>query len=520
MKIFYAFVLLFLFYGCEESEDSENGRPSEFEVVIDTLGSTQVTISWSESFDPENETILYSVFLEGSEFGNNLTSRTFTFENLESNEMYTGQVIAIDPNGNQREVNFSFTMLSNQAPDEFQLISMSSTNVSISLSWEEAPDPDGDPVTYQIKLNNTVVAENISTFFYIIEGLEAAQTYNISIDAIDSEGNITSLEIETQTEDGIYDGDLNFITQESLDDFGELGYIEVTGDLELDALGGWESDITDISPLSTIKIVGGRFVIKFIDNLTNLSGLNIETVGSHFIIENNQNLQAIGDFSGLIHVYGDFIIRQNSNLQNITGFNNLETIGNIMRIHNNINLLNFEGFNNVDIINAIYINSNWLLENINAFNNLTKVNGDLSIENNPLVNTINGFNNLTEINRFYIQDTLVNNLDAFNALTKVYTEIRIYTNSQLNSISGLSSLTEVEFFDFSIGGNPQLTSLSGLENLTAVGNKFRIVANTSLNDFCALNPSLLNNISEFDIQISNNQYNPTLNQLLNENCSN
>ncbi len=522
MRFFYVFLVFFLCLSCEEdnAENDTNGKPSQFEVVFDNIGSTEATISWSESFDPENETITYSVFLEGEELANNLSTRVFTLSNLSQGIEYSGKVVATDPAGNLREATFSFSLLSNQAPEPFSVTGINATNVFITLFWEEAVDPDGDAVTYQVLQDGVVVDENITDWYYKFEGLAAAQSYSFTINAIDSEGNIRSLEVEAETADGIYNGDFSAITQEGIDAFGALGYIEITGNVELDALGGFTSDITDLSPLGTILKIGGRFEIKFIDALTDLSGLNIESIGSHFRIENNQNLQSIGDMTSLIEVFGDIEIKQNSNLQSITGFNNLETVGNIIRIRNNINLIDFEGFNNVSLVNAIYFRANWLLEKIDGFNSLIKVNGDLSITDNPAINTLTGFFSLTEIDRFYVEDTLITNLDAFSALTKVFTEIGINLNSQLNSISGLSSLTEVQYFDFSIGGNPQLTSLNGLENLNAVGNRFYIAANSNLNDFCALNSNLLNSISEFDLDIINNQYNPTLAQLLNGNCSN
>ena len=85
-------------------------------------------------------------------------------------------------------------------------------------------------------------------------------------------------------------------------------------------------------------------------------------------------------------------------------------------------------------------------------------------------------------------------------------------------MTGLENLTSVGG-QFLITGHDQLASLNGLENLNSVGGMIQIRQNFSLlRDFCALQ-NLFANGSYNQVDISNNPFNPTVQNIIDGNCS-
>lgn len=73
--------------------------------------------------------------------------------------------------------------------------------------------------------------------------------------------------------------------------------------------------------------------------------------------------------------------------------------------------------------------------------------------------------------------------------------------------------------------NTSLTSLAGLENLITVNNMYigqdpggTPVPNQNLSDFCAFQ-NLFSNGSYGDVNIANNSYNPTVQNIIDGKCS-
>jgi hypothetical protein len=518
-KTLYLLILLILL-SCSQNEDNENnGTPSDFEVLVSSSSSTNVEINWSESFDPESKTVLYSVYLEGQEYASNLTLRSFNFDDLIFSTNYRGEIIASDPNGNKTIASFSFTTTENLPPNNFELISVESSNISLEVTWTEAIDPEGKEVVYELYINNQLKVSNLREKNYIFEELDAAITYSIKINAKDETGNITSIVFDKQTLDGIYHGDLSFRTQDSINSFGELGYIEITGNLEMDGLAVF-ADINDLSPINKVKKVRGYIIINFMNSLTSLSGLGIEHVGLGIRISRNDNLTNLNGLNNLVEVFGGLEIIQNYKLLNISGINNLITIGNSLSINNNINLTDINGFNSLTSADRIKIHSNRSLTRMNAFNNLTELSEDLSIYDNTALAIMDSFTKIETVNTILIKNTLIENLDILSSLSLVNGTLDIGQNLYLNDILGLSSLKVIKYGSLSIGGNPLLTNLSGLDNLDQIGYSVYISGNISLSNFCALQ-NVMQNFNPASLpSLYGNLFNPSLTDIANGNCSN
>jgi hypothetical protein len=525
-KIFYVKIILLtflfsVFNSCNDSSDnnSNDGPPSEFQVTVNTTSYNSVNLTWSESFDPEDETVTYSVFLDGEQYANNLSLREFNFNDLLISIFYEGYVIATDPNNNQRIADFSFTTSENLPPSDFEVSSVDATNISLDINWTNSIDPEGENVTYDLYINDELLTSNYTELNFQFVNLNAATIYSIKINAKDPSGNVTTLNFDQSTLDGIYQGDVSMRTQAAVDSFGALGYIEITGDLEMDALAVF-TDIVDLSPLNSLKTVRGYFTINFIDNLTSLSGLGIEHVGQSFRITHNDALLNLNGLDSLVEVLGAFQIDQNSNLVDVSGINSLTTIGEYLSINNNINLTNVSGFNTLNSVDTLWIQANWSLTQINAFSNVTSLIGDLNITNNTALTSIYGLSNVESIGRVFIKNTLIPNLDTLSSLSVVGGDLDIQNNTALSSVLGLSSLTEITYGNLSFFNNTSLSSLDGLENLKAVGNTVNFVGNSNLFDFCALQNLMQTFSPSSSPSISDNQFNPSITDIANGNCSN
>ena len=111
-------------------------------------------------------------------------------ENLESETSYAGTIEANDGNGGMSSSNYTFTTLAaeNQDPGSFTVTVNAISENGATLSWSTSEDPDGDNVTYVIRMAGDLIAENISETTYTLDALTASTTYNGRVIAEDGNG--------------------------------------------------------------------------------------------------------------------------------------------------------------------------------------------------------------------------------------------------------------------------------------------------------------------------------------------
>ena len=512
-------LIIFIAFGCSKNESGNiNKPPSDFEVNVESKTYNNVKLAWSESFDPEAEQVTYSIYIEGNLIENNLSVRSYNFKNLNPSKSYIGRVVAYDTSGNETSKTFTFTTSDNLHPTSFEIISIIPDNVSVYVSWTKSFDPEEREVVYSLYLNEELIISEYNFENFNFDNLSVNTLYNGKIIALDPEGNETVLNFEVKTADGIYHGDVSFVSQSSVDDFGSKGYIEIAGNLEITGFVA-NSDITDLSNLRAIKKVQGYFTIFFCDELTNLDGLGIEHIGKSLRIKNNRKLENINGLGDLKEILGDFDIIQNTVLETIEGLNNLVTIGSVFRISNNVALTKVKGFEKLTFTDYILIDANWPLKEVSGFNLLQDIEGDFSIKNNPEVELIEGFSKLKTVGRLYLEDTLITNIDMFYTLTTVSGDLYITGNKELKNIKGLSSLENIVYGNLIISNNSKIKSLEGLENLVSIGGTLGITNNILLSDFCALQKAMQDFNPDFRESITNNSINPTITQIANGECN-
>jgi len=355
------------------------------------------------------------------------------------------------------------------------------------------------------------------------------------------------------TTGGIYNGDVNLGTQQEIDNFGLFGYTEITGDLTI--TDNQTDDITSLLNLGELVIIGGKLSILSTSSLVSLQGLERITTVERLKVQYNPSLLTMQGLNGLEVINGltyqdGLFIQSNSSLisleglENLTtitkhlvvgsnslnsliGLNNLSQIGGDIGISYDNTLTSLHGLESINSIQGkLFVSNNGSLSNLNGLNNLNSISGDLQIYNNSLTSLV-GLDGLTLVGGILTIDSnsLLISLQGLDNISTIEGSLSIWNNTSLNSLTNLGNLTTVSG-SIGILKNNSLTSLEGLDNIVDVGFEIGIGTdqwnydggNLVLADFCALT-NLLNNGTYGTTLISNNSYNPTVQDIINGNCA-
>ena len=240
----------------------------------------------------------------------------------------------------------------------------------------------------------------------------------------------------------VFNGNITLKTQAEVDAIGAQGYNVINGYLNIgdrstETNVPVPSDITDLSPLSSIVSVTRQVEIQSNPMLTSLDGLSNLSVVSGLIINDNENLTSL---DGLTNLKG--------------------------------------------------IDSNQILTGQSIFSG-----GVISLLDNPSLTSIEALNSITPqiISRVSINNTGLSSLQG------------------LENITGIATLLIID--------NDNLASLAALQGLSAVGNTVFIFRNDILSDYCILQTPLQNNTDLMIYNVSENQFNPTQQNIIDGDCS-
>ncbi len=341
----------------------------------------------------------------------------------------------------------------------------------------------------------------------------------------------------------IHDGYVELKTQVEVNMFGELKYTQIEGGLKISG-----TDISDLTPLESLtKISGGGLTI--IDNsiLESLKGLqNLTSLGTQFanlIISGNDALTSLTGLEKLSDI-AILKVEGNGTLTTISGLDNLKSVGSLS-ISGNLKLKSISGFNSLENIDGSFeLYNNRELATLDGFQNLVSVDKDFLVTYNVELNSLEDFESLEHIGsnvEIASNDELID-LDGFKKITWLHA-IEITKNSKLQNLKGLESLKTVEYI-FGIAENPslesinhlsnlisigyasyivenvKLTTLQGLENLEDSGSyRFLIKYNTTLTNLCSIQTLIQEMDDVSNIEIEFNLFNPTPQEVLNDNCA-
>ena len=302
---------------------------------------------------------------------------------------------------------------------------------------------------------------------------------------------------------GVYDGALTLSTQEEVNKFGLFGFTEITGRFML-RNDNAPSDISDLSPLSSLNSLGENLNIISNSMLTSLYGLhNITSIGGALIVNSNENVLTLG-LESLTTIGTHMWISSNDSLITMNGLEGLTSIGQELRFYENDSLTSLAG-----------------LEGIN------NVGGNVSINGNLLLLSLTGLDNLTTIGGFFavLRSDSLTSLVGIENLVNVENKVYISANTSLLSLTGLESLVTVGD-KIEVSNNNVLSSLAGLESLNSVAAGIYIgrdqigspLPNPNLLNFCSLTNLITNGVYG-SFNANYNQYNPTVQNIIDGNCA-
>lgn len=228
---------------------------------------------------------------------------------------------------------------------------------------------------------------------------------------------------------GIYNGDVLLDSQDDVDNFGLFNYVKINGYLHIrpDVAANPDAqftNITDLSPLSSLETVTGTLQIRGNELLPNLNGLNnlTEILGgastSSLFIFNNDLLTSLNELQSLTTAER-VTIRNNANLASLQGLENLSEIDDL-RIQQNPNLINLNGVESITALEYLEVGGNDNLESLEGLNNLNTVTpSSFSFPPEILIGylTTADFNDLPiapnpNLTNFCAIENLINNLNS------------------------------------------------------------------------------------------------------------
>ncbi|MFT5890318.1 MAG: hypothetical protein ACI9Y7_000408 [Dokdonia sp.] len=135
-----------------------------------------------------------------------------------------------------------------------------------------------------------------------------------------------------------------------------------------------------------------------------------------------------------------------------------------------------------------------------------------------LFTSLEFLSNVTKVEWLRLRGFQGANLNGLENITSV-NRLSVWDNPNIINLQELSNITS-DLFAVFVSENNQLETLDGLENSPSITDFVSIVANPSLSDFCALQ----NNISNItddddDFTLFLNAYNPTMQDIIDGNCS-
>ncbi len=351
----------------------------------------------------------------------------------------------------------------------------------------------------------------------------------------------------------IFPGNVIIRTQEGVDNFAKRkytaidGYLVIGDRLSVSNPSPTPSDITDLSGLSTLTNILDQLEIQGNPMLTSLRGLdNITSIGSLFLYDNDL-LETLDDLEGLRTITNRPVLKDDNNSSSGT-----------ISIYSNPNLKSIEILGNLtsDTIDFVPIVNNPNLISLNGLESLTNVPGGLQVNTCNLLTSLDGLQNIESLGSLVLSNNLnLSSLAELNNIKEGLYSLIIRNNSSLQSLEGLENITEVpRLFEiswnsaltsldglrgllrignavpgpntvfvsnnkFTLIGNTALTSLSGLNNLTLVEGELTISRNPQLTNFCALGSPFQNNTIFDTFNISSNLFNPSLQDILDGNCT-
>jgi len=138
----------------------------------------------------------------------------------------------------------------NLPPGEFELEIIKISDVEISLKWNIPSDPENEKLTYELAVNDSVIAYDLKINSYKIGKLNPDTDYSVSVIAVDSHRNKKIVNKSVHTMKSLIDKFISFDTYNR--DYIFLNAIETLDNGYL--VYGWISEIAEDNKLFLLKL--------------------------------------------------------------------------------------------------------------------------------------------------------------------------------------------------------------------------------------------------------------------------
>ncbi|WP_034057934.1 hypothetical protein [Lacinutrix jangbogonensis] len=264
-----------------------------------------------------------------------------------------------------------------------------------------------------------------------------------------------------------------------------------------------DEDVTPAQVVASIdKVFDGNAVLSSQAQVNDFAAENYNTIDGDLLIGFNASSTQMSDITSLSQL------------------TSIRAIGGKLNISNNPILSNIEGLNALNFIRGLEFRKNAIITTLSPLVNVLELTF-LQVEDNDALKNMEGLSGVANIQQYAIvrrnADLLslngLNNLEAIEDGQFSITESPLLTN-----ISALSNLKLIGG-TLSINFTP-LTSLNGLSSVESLGGDMFFSFNTQLNDYCALNNLIIQNTYSEEINALGNAYDPTVQDIIDGNCSN
>ena len=254
------------------------------------------------------------------------------------------------------------------------------------------------------------------------------------------------------------------------------------------------------------------------NNLLNVTGL-LAISGSvlYLLITNNSSLININGLNNITRVENELLIANNSSLEHLDGLENISTVENLT-IAACRNLTSLDGLDNLSEVRYNFRIEDTGMRQIEEFDSLTKL-FNLTIRLNLVLDSVNAFNNvLGSVNQVSIFENIsLDELEIFNS-AEIVEGVRIFDNASLDTMNNFHSTSRINTIIY-ISDNPNLFAINSFENLNSLGTSLSIINNIRLMDFCSLTNLATVGSIKGEYIVTDNDFNPTLEDLQTGNCS-
>jgi len=239
----------------------------------------------------------------------------------------------------------------------------------------------------------------------------------------------------------ICDGDVDLFTQEEVDAFCGCEVIE--GDLNIGNGSDNPSSIYSIQNLRGLRKVNG--IVSIVEtSLQDLEGLeDLLTIGGSLGISDNPQLVNLQSISKLSSIGQNLFIGSNPALQNLDGLEGLISVENLIYFRNNISLSSINGLRVIKSFKKITL-EDCPIESIQNLGNSRIENLDhLAIVNCDELINVDGLEHLQKVNNITISgNDKLENIDGLMNIKYVYDDLKIYSNAVLNNCCAIQHLLD------------------------------------------------------------------------------